>query len=298
MPKPTLDNGDIWSEALANGSIRPYVATDPGVDEIGSIPPLLDTQLSSAAGNIKDNFYTWFRRCELTVGTGLLLNYSAFGVMLTNGTVVAKSAGSVAAVNNATRFVYIDSSGNVVVGESLPLVGVPLAMVTATSGEVSALVDIRYQEVEQVRPINNPPDSSPLSVGDLKFTARTNLEAGWLECNGASLSTALYPALFAAIGYAYGGSGANFNIPDLRGRSAIGAGQGTGLSNRTRGQIGGAERHTLSLSEIPSHAHGVSDPGHAHAFYDPGHAHAVNDPSHGHLTFDPGHEHSLLVSVP
>lgn len=294
MTKPTLNDGDVWSESLANGSIRPYVATDPSVDEIGSIPPLFDNQLSSEPGNIKSNFYTWYRRCELTVGSGLLLDYSAFGVMLTNGTVVAKPAGSIAAVNNATRFVYIDTAGNVTVGESLPSEGVPLAIVEATAGEVSSLVDLRYQEVEQVRPLSQPSATGLFSVGDMKFTARANLEPGWLECNGQSLSAALYPDLFGAIGYAYGGSGANFNVPDMRGRGGIGAGQGTGLSNRVRGQTGGTERHTLSLGEIPSHNHGVSDPGHTHSFSDPGHAHAINDPAHAHAVFDPGHEHSLL----
>jgi phage-related tail fiber protein len=41
---------------------------------------------------------------------------------------------------------------------------------------------------------------------------------GWLLCDGASVSTTLYPALFAIMQYGHGGSGANFNLPDYRGR--------------------------------------------------------------------------------
>ena len=41
---------------------------------------------------------------------------------------------------------------------------------------------------------------------------------GWLLCDGGGASTELYPDLFAAIGYAWGGSGNIFNLPDLRGR--------------------------------------------------------------------------------
>jgi hypothetical protein len=42
------------------------------------------------------------------------------------------------------------------------------------------------------------------------------LEAfGWMVCDGRSLSTMLYPQLFSAIGYSYGGSGNEFNIPKL-----------------------------------------------------------------------------------
>jgi microcystin-dependent protein len=37
-----------------------------------------------------------------------------------------------------------------------------------------------------------------------------------LLCNGASYLVADYPALFAAIGYSYGGAGLNFNVPDTR----------------------------------------------------------------------------------
>jgi hypothetical protein len=40
----------------------------------------------------------------------------------------------------------------------------------------------------------------------------------YLEENGASLVVATYPELYSAIGYTYGGSGANFNIPDKRGK--------------------------------------------------------------------------------
>lgn len=38
--------------------------------------------------------------------------------------------------------------------------------------------------------------------------------AGWHLCDGTSHTTATYPLLFAAIGYAYGGAGANFSLPN------------------------------------------------------------------------------------
>lgn len=46
-----------------------------------------------------------------------------------------------------------------------------------------------------------------------------------------------------------------FTLPDLRGRTVLGAGQGSGLSNRVLGTRIGAETHTLSVSELPSHNH-------------------------------------------
>ena len=46
---------------------------------------------------------------------------------------------------------------------------------------------------------------------------------GYLECDGASVSSISYPELFNAIGYIYGGSGDDFNLPDLRGQHLRGA---------------------------------------------------------------------------
>lgn len=75
---------------------------------------------------------------------------------------------------------------------------------------------------------------------------------GWLLCDGAAVSRSTYAALFAVLGTTYGpGDGSTtFNVPDLRGRTAVGAGAGPGLTTRTRGQMFGAET-------LPAHTHGA-----------------------------------------
>ena len=45
---------------------------------------------------------------------------------------------------------------------------------------------------------------------------------GFLACDGSLVSTTTYANLFALIGYTYGGSGANFNLPFIQG-VALGA---------------------------------------------------------------------------
>jgi len=51
---------------------------------------------------------------------------------------------------------------------------------------------------------------------------------GFLMCDGSSKVRADYPDLFAAIGTAFGAAdGSHFNLPDMRGRTAIGAGANT-----------------------------------------------------------------------
>lgn len=99
-----------------------------------------------------------------------------------------------------------------------------------------------------------------IEAGDLKQSARPTPSPGWLLCDGSPVLRSGYPALFAAIGTAYGaGDGSTtFNLPDLRGRAAVGVDGAAGrLSvNDALGQAGGAETHT--------HTHGV--PAHDHAY--------------------------------
>tara|TARA_R110000822_G_scaffold54998_10_gene140248 strand:- start:3611 stop:4648 length:1038 start_codon:yes stop_codon:yes gene_type:complete len=60
--------------------------------------------------------------------------------------------------------------------------------------------------------------SGAAPIGSVIMWAGTsaNAPSTYAVCNGASLSTTgTYAALFAVIGYRYGGSGANFNLPDF-----------------------------------------------------------------------------------
>jgi microcystin-dependent protein len=113
---------------------------------------------------------------------------------------------------------------------------------------------------------------------------------GYLLCFGQAVSRTTYAALFAAIGTAFGaGDGTTtFNLPDFRGRVAVGldnmggvaAGRMAGFT--TMGALGGVQSVTLAASELPSHNHGVTDPTHTHAVADPGHIHNISDPNHQH----------------
>jgi microcystin-dependent protein len=111
--------------------------------------------------------------------------------------------------------------------------------------------------------------------GDLKPTGSTRVPGGWLLCDGVAYRRADYDPLFQEIGTRFGaGDGATtFNVPDLRGRVPVGAGQGAGLTNRAVGAAGGFETHTLDTNQMPAHAHGVNDPSHYHNIADPSHAH-------------------------
>ena len=74
---------------------------------------------------------------------------------------------------------------------------------------------------------------------------------GWALCNGQLLPINQNQALFSLLGTTFGGDGrVNFALPDLRGRTPIHVGGG-----HTLGERGGEQAHTLSIAELPTHAH-------------------------------------------
>ncbi|MET0383584.1 MAG: tail fiber protein, partial [Burkholderiaceae bacterium] len=88
---------------------------------------------------------------------------------------------------------------------------------------------------------------------------------GYQIADGTLLPISQYTALFALLGTVYGGDGrATFGVPDLRGRTVIGAGQLTGAStnpNYTIGQKGGSEQVVLNPGQLPMHAHTLAGTG-------------------------------------
>lgn len=78
----------------------------------------------------------------------------------------------------------------------------------------------------------------------------------WAYCAGQLMPISQNTALFSLLGNVYGGDGrTTFALPDLRGRTAIGAGTGAGLSNYVQGEMTGVENNTLLLANLPSHNH-------------------------------------------
>jgi len=118
-------------------------------------------------------------------------------------------------------------------------------------------------EIQTELPIGSPSDSlkvngagtgiewvtgsDPHDAGMVVTYAGTNasIPAGWLLCDGASVATATYPNLFTSLGYAYGGAGANFNLPNMVGVFAKGSATQTAST-------GGANSLTLTESQMPA----------------------------------------------
>jgi microcystin-dependent protein len=109
-----------------------------------------------------------------------------------------------------------------------------------------------------------------LPPGTLAAYGGATAPSGWLLCDGSAVSRTVYGLLFSAIGTIYGaGDGSTtFNVPDLRGRVAVGyAASGGHADVSTLGNTDGA----VLASRRPKHKHtvvqptiGITDPGHSH----------------------------------
>jgi microcystin-dependent protein len=96
-------------------------------------------------------------------------------------------------------------------------------------------------------------------LGQVELFAFDYPPKNWAVCDGSLLLISQNQALFSLLGTTYGGDGLeNFRLPDLRGRVAMGAGAGGGLTPRNLGDTAGEETVTLTVSQsVPNHAHAL-----------------------------------------
>ena len=124
-----------------------------------------------------------------------------------------------------------------------------------------------YSTTEVDTEITNATDSIVSAiVGEIKMWPTASAPSEYLLCDGSAVSRTTYASLFSAIGTTFGtGDGSTtFNLPDFRGRSPVGVGQGstgeggTTGTNRALAATGGAEETTLDENMIPDHRHVTS----------------------------------------
>jgi microcystin-dependent protein len=110
--------------------------------------------------------------------------------------------------------------------------------------------------------------TSTALVGEIKMYAATNSSGNaptnFVFCDGTSYLTSAFPQLFGLIGYTYGGSGSNFNVPNFQTRMPIGSAQTTSMSISYSGSTTiSSGNKNISTNQLASHAHDFS---HTHNF--------------------------------
>lgn len=137
-------------------------------------------------------------------------------------------------------------------GDTAPLALIPDSLVDPLELWVDARVRVELSLRKVV--IHGVSNGGGVS-GEIKLTASATAPSGWFLCQGQSLLRSDYPRLFAAIGTTYGSvDGTHFSLPDTRGRVAVGIDPAQGEFDAL-GKKGGANTHTLTTAEMPSHSH-------------------------------------------
>lgn len=95
-------------------------------------------------------------------------------------------------------------------------------------------------------------------IGEIRFFAFPFPPKGWAACDGQSLLVREHQALASVLGGHFGEDGkVKFRLPDLRGRTPVGA-HGGGGAAYALGSAAGADQAALALATMPAHSHRVA----------------------------------------
>ncbi|BAV04319.1 Microcystin-dependent protein [Filimonas lacunae] len=101
------------------------------------------------------------------------------------------------------------------------------------------------------------------TVGEIRLFAGSFAPRSWAFCQGQVMPVSRYTALFSLIGSIYGGNGSStFALPNLAGRTPVGAGASPGTQTYVLGEQAGSVNVTLDASTTPLHTH-VTTAGHS-----------------------------------
>ncbi len=99
-------------------------------------------------------------------------------------------------------------------------------------------------------------------IGSVMIWHGSTAPTGYLICDGSEYGRNSYPDLYDALGVDYQINAEQFKVPDFRGLVPIGAGEHQDTNSKsntfTLGTEYGEYEHTQTLSEMPNHAHGLT----------------------------------------
>lgn len=237
--------GDV---VLFNGSSFLNVSS---VQQSGIVPSLIEP------------YTTWFPMgIKGDNGTGTAGNDAAYDATAWNGATDAPSRNAVRDIIETLATKTSLTSGYV------PKLSGILDNPTLVAEPPVADSTLKIPSTSWVQALVNSIKNALNPIGSLQAYCGTSPPTGWLLCDGRTVSTTTYAALFLLLGTTFntgGEAGGTFRLPDLRGRVIAGMDAMTGLmgsANRltasaadNMGGTLGAETHTLITAEMPSHSH-------------------------------------------
>ncbi len=153
-----------------------------------------------------------------------------------------------------------DLSGAVTQGHSNMQPSLALTPIIATQGTFPSRNSTIISPPEEEGPSAIGLGNSEPFIGEVTWIAHDNIPNGWERADGQTLQISSNSALFSIVGTMYGGDGrTNFGLPDLRGRTPVGTGTGSGLDFYDEGTKRGLESEILTAGQLPAHAHPMTN---------------------------------------
>lgn len=139
----TFSDGSIFTPDLADLAYEAPIFDDQPQYK-GHRARILDSELSNTSGQIKDRVAIVTNNLKCSIGSGLVVTYTAGSVRLPAGGLLAIAAGSITVTNNVTGYyVWVNSTGTIEQGQTPPVIRVLLAQYTTVSGSITSLTDLR-----------------------------------------------------------------------------------------------------------------------------------------------------------
>jgi len=242
-----INSGPFRIDASGNVDVSGTLLVDDSVNFNGG---LVSTNLS-ASGNVDISGTLGVGGLASFNGGFVSTNLGASGNVDISGTL---GVGGLASFNGGLISTSLGTSGNVDISGTLAADGLATFNSGLVSNSDSLRIDASGSVTSAVDIFSNGGTLVP-PAGSIIMYAGTTVPTGWLMCDGGLYSRTTYSRLYSVIGITYGGSGSTFNVPDMRSRIPIGAGQGPTLTNYPLGSGGGVEFVTLNPSPANAQAY-------------------------------------------
>ena len=266
--------GSILEQAIAGVSGGPYIG---GTYPVVNFPTDADITLTANNGSVDQSrsmVLVITSSGSLTATRNVIAPASASKVyIIKNSTTggqsiqIKYSTGTGVTIGNAqTMVVYGDGTNfyngetaltNLTVNGDLGVTGTTSLTTGSISGVMTAPTATAGTNTTQLATTAFVTQNAVLT-GSIQMWSTSTAPTGYLLCNGAGISTTTYAALFAVIGYSFGGSGGTFSLPNYIDRMPIGSGNLYGMGNT------GGSADSIVVSHTHTATSTVTDPGHTH----------------------------------
>lgn len=161
---PFADGDDLTAEIVTLAFNQVF---DDQPQYLGHRARLLDSELSNTPGQIKDRLKIVTDSLKITAVSGLTVSYGSGIVKLSSGLIQPITGNLLVVADNAVSYVWVSIAGTVETGLTAPVIRALLARVTAVSGTVTLVEDLRNGAG---MPVIAPQGSSIKSFGGTSTT--------------------------------------------------------------------------------------------------------------------------------